>query len=159
MKRLTLTALLALACATTIQARQIEYGDPSELKGVRVIFVDTGANMKLRQEIIKEIQKSKEKLPGLVISGSPDDAEVILAFENDTVREAAGVSTSENGRSSSLLYRTVREGQGVVYKPGTRMRILMSFEDTQKRKLLERRPSTNFAREFVKAYKKANGVK
>jgi hypothetical protein len=154
--------LILLFLIFPVYAQNIEYGDPSELKGVTRVFVDTGTNMKLRKEIIDEIEKSRKKIPDLVVTSSIDDAEVILVFNNETSRElvgASGQSSNDGAFSSSAIYRTVREGQGVVYKKGKRPRVLMSFEDTQKHRLLERHPSTNFAREFIKQYKKANGIK
>ena len=159
MKQL-LTAVAALSFCLTAQA-QAEYGDASELKGVRKIFVDTGTDLEVRENILKEIAKSKKKLPGLEVVSRAEDAEVILAFGSSSDARLAGISTEAPAGSttatSSAVYRTVTRGEGLVFKPleGGRIRLLMSFKDSRSSRF-ERRPSTNFAREFVRAYAKAN---
>jgi len=44
------------------QRPTIEYGSPSELKGITKIFIDTGTELEVRSNIIKEINKSQKKM-------------------------------------------------------------------------------------------------
>ena len=164
MKRITLTFLCmvfftVIACA---QRPTIEYGSPSELKGVTKIFIDTGTELEVRSNIIKEINKSQKKMPNLIVVNSPEEADVILVFAADSSSYMSGVTTNppidEGGATTSTpTYRTVVAGGGYVIKPvsANRVRILMDFGDSRTTRF-ERRPSTNFARKFVKEYLKAN---
>jgi membrane peptidoglycan carboxypeptidase len=58
-------------------ATAIWYGNPQELKDVTKIYVYTGTQMAIRQDIMKEIAK---KLPQLQMTEKPEDAEVVLIF-------------------------------------------------------------------------------
>jgi hypothetical protein len=158
---------LALACAcitvTLAQRPTIEYGSPSDLKGVKKIFVDTGTEMEVRENILKELGKSKKKTPDLEVVSRPEDAEIILAFGASASTYLAQVNTApvdDGAVVSHPVYRQVVHGDGVVLKPlgENRVRLLMSFKDSRSSRF-ERRPSTNFAREFIHKYMDANGIK
>jgi hypothetical protein len=154
-----------LFCCLTINAQEptVEYGSTADLKGVSKIFVDTGLEMEVRENILKEISKSKKKIPDLEIVSRPEDAEVILVFGAKANSYLSGVnsSTSSSGITTSYpIYRNVIRGNGTVIKlvGENRVRLIMSFEDSRTSRF-ERRPSTNFARKFIHAYMDANGIK
>lgn len=152
---------------------QFEYGSPNELKSVSKIYVYTGSDLKARKNIIKIIQK---KLTNIIITDRPEDAEVHLIFAADAYTFYAGTwtngSTTSNGNlndqgtysgqsnttsSSTPIYQNVVTGAGIVgkIKDKDTIRLLLDFADTRNT-LIERSPSTNFARAFIKAYVEAN---
>lgn len=138
-------ALPALA-----QNPSIEYGQPSELQGVRKVFVDTGMDLESRDRIIKEIQKGA---PGLTVVSRPGDADIHLRFILDDEDNYAVIVPAK----SRVGVASVRRGSGTVLKvvDDKRVRVLWSHKDSQK-SFLERRPSTNFGRDFVKLYRRFN---
>jgi hypothetical protein len=156
-----LFALLLVTCALWAQGPVIEYGKPEELKGVTKIYIYTGTDIEVRQNIIKEIAK---KLPSLQIADKPEEAQVFLLFAADSSTFLSSLqTTSENTgggttSSSTPIYRRVISATGAVAKPigPNRVRLLMDFKDSRST-VFERRPSTNFARKFVEAYLKVNG--
>jgi hypothetical protein len=185
LKKYFVLALLFLLASTlfllaaTVFGQDFDYGEVSELKGVKKIYIYTGSDLKSREKIIKKINK---KLPDLTIVNLAE-AEVALAYGSDTStfltsinststsQSSGNVSatgntgtysrTSTTQTSSTPVYREKIYAEGLVIKfiPGSsRARYLMDFKDS-KTYLVERNPSTNFARAFVKAYQKANGMK
>lgn len=154
MQRKIIFSLVLLTLAINLPAfaqnPTVEYGHPTELHGVKKVFVDTGADIELRNRIVKEIQKG---LPNLVIVSIPEDAEIHLQF---ALRDESnyGVIVPVRGR---VGVSSIRVGAGTVVKVinDKRVRVLWSYKDTQ-RTIVERRPSTNFAREFVKLYERYN---
>ncbi len=170
-----LLTLLLLSIQQIVSAQQpqpvIEYGSPADLKGVKSIYVNTGPDIELRNNIVKEITKN---LKNIVVANSPSEADVCLVFDTDFSTFYAGTSTNSTvtvdssdtakvQTQSTPEYRKVTSGAGLVgiLKPNNVVRIVMSFQDSKGegpplRTLFERKPSTNFARAFVKAYKEAN---
>lgn len=154
----------------------IEYGEREELRGITKIFVDTGTDLSGRENIIKIIRTA---LPAIVVVSRVEEAELVLIYSSDSYSILSGISNSRNSSTSGNLsvwgntatysgqttstststpvYRKVTDGEGLVvrFTSSGRPRLLMNFKDTQK-SVLERRPSTNFARRFVKAYKEVN---
>lgn len=138
------------------QTTEFEYGKPDELKGVRSIYVYTGAELELHDNIVKNI---KQKLPDLLIASNPVDADVILVFSADAQTFFSGLSGSTTIRSdgtmdssSSARYSTIIEGKGQVVKlvAKNRIRLLMEFSGSNSGLRIgffsfEKRPSTNFA--------------
>ena len=154
-----------ISLPASAQEPVVEYGAPAELRGVSKIFIDTGMDARQRELIVKEISR---ELPGLVIASRPEDAEVHLRF---TLRDQvigqnvvyphphppAGSGTSV-GVGIPVSGVTWTEGVGTVVRVvgAGRVRVLSSFRDARGNRF-ERKPSTNFAREFIKAYKKTHG--
>ena len=121
-----------------------EYGKPEELKGITVIFVDTGSDLKAHEKIVKEI---REKLPSLIIADSAEKAEVILVYsEHERPRLANGTTIVP-----------IIAGGGRVVRPlgENKVRILMDYKGTDKG-LFDDAVSLKFAKEFIKVYLKAN---
>ena len=123
----------------------IESGQPDELRGVTKLFV--GIDAEQRQVVIKEIKK---ELPNLEIVSRPEESDVHLLFFLKETRD---------GRIESL-------GTVVRLIDANRARSLFSFKDdlppiyaqhSVKSRGIEYTMPLNFAREFVRAYKKANG--
>jgi hypothetical protein len=128
----------------------IEYGHPMELQGVKKVFVDTGMDLESRDRIIKEIQKGALNL---AVVSRPEDADIHLRFYLDDEDNFA-VIVPAKGR---IGIASARKGAGTVIKviDDKHVRVLWSHKDSQ-RTFLERRPSTNFGREFVKLYRRYN---
>jgi hypothetical protein len=155
--------LLLISLPASAQEPVVEYGAPAELRSVSKIFIDTGMDIRQREQIIKEIRKT---LPGLTVVSRPEDSDIHLRFmltDKNTGHNAVypypypppasgGVAVGIPG-----IDITWREGVGTVLRRvgAGRVRVLLSFRDARGNRF-ERKPSTNFAREFVKAYKKAN---
>jgi hypothetical protein len=135
---------------TLAQNPAIEYGHPMELQGVKKVFVDTGMDLESRDRIIKEIQKGA---PTLTVVSRPEEADIHLRFYLDDEDNYA-VIVPAKGR---IGIASVRKGTGTVVKviDDKHVRVLWSHKDSQKT-VLERRPSTNFGREFVKLYRRYN---
>src|SRR5918997_4774515 len=141
---------LVFALPAAAQTSTIEYGHPSELQGVKKVFVDTGTDLESRDRIVKEIQKGA---PGLTVVSRPEDADIHLRFYLEDEDNYA-VIVPARGR---VGVASVRRGSGTVVRvvDDKRVRVLWSHKDSQ-RTLLERRPSANFGREFVKLYRRYN---
>jgi hypothetical protein len=144
MARLSLL-VLTLALPVFTQTPVIEYGQPDELRGVTKVFV--GLDAQQREVVVKEI---KRQLPGLEIVSRPGESDIHLLFSLKETRD---------GRV---------EGLGTVVKliDANHARALYSFKDNLspiyeqhsiKSYGIDRLMPLRFAREFVKAYKKANG--
>jgi hypothetical protein len=175
--RAGILVLLILFVTVNSQSQSaIEYGEREELKGITKIFVDTGTDLSGRENIIKII---KNDLPTIVVVSRVEEAELVLIYSSDSYSILSGISNSRNSSTTGNLsvwgntatysgqttstststpsYRKVTDGEGLVvmFTNSGRPRLLMNFKDTQK-SVLERRPSTNFARKFVKVYKEVN---
>ncbi|HKG12478.1 MAG TPA: hypothetical protein VKB12_04040 [Pyrinomonadaceae bacterium] len=148
---LALTALLTLLPAA--QNSGISYGKPEELKGLKKIFVDTGGDLKNRARITKEIEDAKL---GVELLDSEAGAEVILDFGAGRSERLIGNIGRGTGGLVTKRYQT---GKGRVFVVGGgRDKIVMSYEGEETHPW-EDKPATNFGKAFVKAYKKANGIK
>jgi len=151
--------LLSTSTATAVVAQSFEYGKPSELKGLKKVFVDTGGDMKNRDRISNEIQKANL---GVELLDSADGAEVILSFQGGKEKQMAGVNSttdSSGNTHSTPSYRKITVGAGQVFVVrGDKLRVVLSFDDEEKT-IFEKKPATNFGKTFVKAYKKANDMK
>lgn len=143
------SVLLVFALPVFAQSPIVEYGQPGELRGVKDVFVDTGTDIERRDRIREEILR---RLPDLVIVSIPEAAAIHLRF---SLKEEPnyGVIVPVGGRVG--LPYSVGVGSVVKVLNENRIRVLLSFKDSRTR-FGERRPSTNFAREFVEAYRKAN---
>ncbi len=144
---LAVAFLFSLTAAA--QKQSVEYGDAAELRGVKKVFVDTGTDVDLRNRIASEVRK---RLPDLEIVSAPEGADVHLQFSLKEERDYGLMIPV--GRSVGVTY-SVGVGSVVKVLGENRVRVLMSFRDTRTR-FGERKPSTNFARAFVDAYKQAN---
>lgn len=139
-------SLLILTFALPVSAQNpiIESGRPDELRGVTKVFVDLDDQQ--REVVVREIRK---QLPDLEIVSRPEESDIHLRFFLKELRD---------GRT---------EGLGAVVKliDANHERALYSFRDSLspiyaqhsiKSRGVEHLMPLRFAREFVKAYKKAN---
>lgn len=138
---------LSLLASTIAQE---SYGQLSDLRGLKKIFVNTGVDTKSRDSIIKDLEKSKL---GFEIVDDAESAEIYMGFGADQVANVVWHT------SAATRVLTSRTGNGEVrVRARGKNRLILSFEDTQK-SIWERKPATNFVREFIKAYKKGNDLK
>ena len=151
----------------TFQAQLLQEGSTYELRGVTRIYVDAGGNREEQANIIGEIL---EQLPNLQVVDAAGESEVMLSFKTS---ERKGKETMEQprypfgppkepfekpkGSYDVPIDFVLGEGKVIKRNSATRQTLLMSFED-KRNNPLQRRPSTNFARAFIKAYKQANGL-
>jgi hypothetical protein len=120
------------------------HGAASRCPGALVLFQDY-INLEPRSDIIPA--------PALTVVSRPEEAEVHLRFYLDDEDNYA-VIVPARGR---VGVSSVRRGSGTVVRlvGGQRVRVLWGHKDSQ-RTPLERRPSANFGREFVKLYRRYN---
>jgi hypothetical protein len=146
-RKMVWQSLLIVTFALPVMAQTpvIEYGQPDELRGVTKVFV--GIDAEQREVVVREIKK---QLPDLEIVSRPEESDIHLLLSLKETRD---------GRI---------EGVGTVVKliDANHARALYSFKDDlspiyEQHSLkgfgVERVMPLRFAREFVKAYKKANG--
>jgi len=146
-RKMVWQSLLIVTFALPVMAQTpvIEYGQPDELRGVTKVFV--GIDAEQREVVVREIKK---QLPDLEIVSRPEESDIHLLLSLKETRD---------GRI---------EGVGTVVKliDANHARALYSFKDDlspiyEQHSLkgfgVERIMPLRFAREFVKAYKKANG--
>lgn len=154
----TAVTLLLLVFAPASRAQERSQGSPSELKGLRRVYVDAGASRKDRARIAEELRRSKV---GVEVVDAPGGAELILLFSAEKIKSAAGVEQkldvlgNPTGKTEPR-YVDIDLGYGSVYvpAPGGRRRVLFTWEG---RKKLFASPAEKFAKAFVKEYRKANG--
>src|ERR1043166_1176127 len=151
--------VLVLATAMSVAAQSFEYGKPSELKGLKKVFVDTGGDMKNRERILNEIEKANL---GLELLDSADRAEVILNFQGGKEKQLSGVNSTTDtygNTHATPAYRKITVGAGQVFVlRDDNLGVLLS-SNKEKNPVLKKNPATNFGKTFVKAYKKANDLK
>jgi hypothetical protein len=90
---LTLT-LLAFCASCYAQPDPYAYGQPSDLKGLRKVYVDSGPDTKSRDSIIRNLEKSKL---GFVIVDDEKDAEILLGFGAGAVYKTVETNRSGGG--------------------------------------------------------------
>ena len=150
----------------TFQSQLLQDGSTYELRGVTKIYVDAEGNRDEQANIIGEIL---ERLPALQVTDMASEAEVVLSFKTsdrktiDTVEPKTIFGPPkqpfEKPKGTYNVNYEFALGEGTVVKrlSATEQKLLMRFEN-RKYNALQRRPSTNFARAFVKAYQQANGL-
>lgn len=160
--RTSFIPLLLLALLVSVQGQEggilatAEYGDIAELKTMNRVYVAT-ESLTARNNIVAELKKYK----GLEIVSRPEDAEFFIAYE---------VSVANTGASligSSVVDNQVVHGNMIVLVKSAgpdgqaRPRILWSaykHQDFTGGLTLNRNPSVNATREFIKALKKVRDV-
>ena len=109
----------------SVNPPNFEYGDESELRGVKAVYVDTGFDLKARNAIVDELTADA----ALAVVDRPQEADVRLVFKWD-------------GR-----FGTIAKGYAMIEN-----RLVWEFED-RRLTYFERSPPTNFARKFLKLIK------
>lgn len=153
-------ALIALSLyvlfAVNAHGQGYSYGQPSDLKGLKKVYVDTGADTKSRDSIIRDLQKAKL---GFEIADDMEDAEILIGFGAGKIITSARATLSGSQATIRDVYS--RTGAGVIIaRARGKDRIVHSFSGTQETgapvDLFKRKPVTNFMREFIGLYRKAN---
>src|SRR5258708_28549339 len=142
MKRIVLILAFCLTCDATVFPQRMEYGKPSELRGVTKIFVGTEGDLEIHDRLVEEIKK---QLPALEITDRREDAEVIVGF-------------SQESGSGPYIHSAVGSGSVMKRVWEGRVRLILQWRGS-KRNIFQKEPVRNFAQEFAKAYRKANGIK
>ncbi len=107
----------------SVNSSTFEYGDESELRGVKSVYVyTTGLQLNVHKDIIKNLKKNKK----LAVIDDPEEADAVLRF------------------NWNRKYNTPAKGYAFIGR-----RLVWEFEDIR-RTVLEKPPSTNFARAFLK---------
>lgn len=158
-----LMILALLALCTAAAAQDFEYGSPDDLKGLTAYYVDTQGDISARNKIVDEIRKA---LPDLALVDDMAKAQIRLNFrgdKQDVVTSAVTTATAPDMAWTTVTNRRLPVGSGLVWIDArgpdrNRPRVILNFSSRQDYKL-EKAPSVKFAREFVKTYKKANGLK
>jgi hypothetical protein len=152
---------LALARA---QSTSIEYGEIADLKGVEKIFIDTGSNLKMRNEILKAIKK---KLPNLTITNSAEEAEVIVQYFDDSgtiINGETAITTVTNNTNENEAQIKTTTAPNVSAYVGGRGSVFINTRAGKKRMIINgtyregfiSKPHKIFAKEFIKSYQNAN---
>ena len=141
--------------AATNTAPIIQYGNSSELKGVKNIFI-YGVEPEVRNNMLKQFAKH----PEVQVVGEIEKADVVLVFGANTFSRGTftNVWTDSNGNgwaSTSPRYGVTGQGSAVKLIPPNTLRVIWQFSATRV-SAFQRRPSTNFIRDFVAAWEKAN---
>ena len=156
MKTLFLILILLLPVSTAL-CQEYEYGKPEEMNGLTKIFIDTKGDLKDRDRIIEEIEKSGVALKVVDLKS---DAELFIDFNTSVSKQAVGrtITNTYDPRFSVNVVseQKVKIGEGKVTirgKSSDNPRVVMNFDGGK------RNPASAFVKEFIKAYQKANKMK
>lgn len=158
MKKIVFVAFACLLFAATALSQaslKTEYGKPSELKGLTKIFIDTDGDMEERDRMTAEFTKAS--IPNITLLDGSDGAEVVLYFSGGKVAYNRGSVTNGTGHMGTD-YRSAGKGMAFIPKGANTIRILLTTQSV-KDFVWTAKPSVKFAREFIKAYKEANGLR
>jgi len=158
MKRLSVSlALIAFLASLSLaqNASSVYYGQPSDLKGLKKVYIDTGTDTKSGDNLVKDLKKSKL---GFEVVDDRKDAEILLGYSAGPVRRRSAGSVVAS--SVDITTETERSGAGIVVALNARGkdRLVHSFQDVLISKW-DRDPVDKFVREFIKVYKKGNDLK
>jgi len=154
--KLAVVLLFLFSVGTTAQT-EYEYGQPSDMKGLTKIYIDTKGNIKDRETIVKEFEKGKI---GVQAVDSKDLAEIIIDFNTTESKQAVArtITNTYDPKYSVNVVSNVKvvSGEAMVTIKGqttSNRRVVMNFNGGRKD------PAAAFAKEFIKAYRTANGIK
>lgn len=153
-----MSALLLTSALSAYSQIQYEYGMPDDLKGLTKYYVDTSGDIKARNDIVKEVSKA---LPQLQLMDDIETSQIRLSFMG-SVQDVVGNARTV-GNSTYVDNERLPIGTGLVWidprgADKSKLRVVLNFASRQDSKL-EKMPYTKFAKEFIKTYKKANGLK
>lgn len=152
--RLSGAVLAVVYLVSLALSQEYSYGQPSDLKALKKVFVDTGPDFKSREAILKGLERSKLRLE---VVDDLENAEIVLAFDaGEVVGKGMALPVGTGIMSRDLSQKT---GKGyVLVNVRGKAHLVYSFQDVQQSGW-ERKPVTNFTRKFIKIYKKANDIK
>lgn len=133
MHRFTILFLSVMLLASLSRAADYEYGFPSELKGITLVYIDTGRSVDLRNIMARVIER---RLPDVKVLSSTENAELFLVF------------------TYAQLGRKAFAGELVAVRPsGARLRLLATYRhDEEELNDL----ADEIVKQFVKDYKRRN---
>lgn len=154
---LSLALILALASFCLAQKPFVDSQFP-DLKGLKKVYIDTGLDLESRNDIVKALEKSKLEFE---IVDDIEAAEILLGFGNGKVIER--LTRKLEGFSIALQDPSSQTTDGIVIAHvGGEDRFVLQFssapESARPAGLFKDKPLTNFIREFVRIYKKANDL-
>lgn len=145
MSRLKINLLVVLALIATLpvlaQSETIEYGEPTELRGVTKIFVDAGADVRRRDLMARELKK---KLPDLTVVSRPEEANVHLRYRGE---EVVGTVVRVIDRSRVRVLHSVSDDMPPIFERES----IVGYG-------MEAGRPYRLVWEFVRAYKRANSA-
>lgn len=154
------SGLLLLLCAVFAFSQTKtppEYGKASELKGLKKIYLGVQSGMKDYNAIVKAFEKAK--IPGLEIISNPDEnADLIILFDSGFVEGGAQARTYGGVTTVNSVYYKSGGGMAAIPLKEGKVRILFEYSSTRVLRW-QKKPAEKFAKEFIKAYKEANGLK
>jgi len=162
LKKMAFSLFLLYSFAVTAMAQNqtIEYGSADELKDIEKVFVDTKADMAVRDRIIAEIRKNLRSVKrDLKIVSKPEDSDIHLRFYNETQTVTNGnpnSGTVNSGSYPGVVIVKIPVGMVMKILGEDRVRLLMSYDIDRRTHGIRinwswRKPEAEFAREFVKA--------
>jgi hypothetical protein len=124
---------------------QYQYGSAKELKGVARLYVSTGSDLELRDQIAKVINSELGNL--VVITDTATEAEVILTFDG-------AVQSLNDGMWKA------RWGNGSVSRvvDAHTIRLLLTYKRPKEAYRVGHHPADDFAHVFVNAFREANNL-
>lgn len=154
MNKPLLSLALILAFASLCFA-QNSFVSP-DLKGLKKVYVDTGLDTESRKDIIKNLEQSSL---GFEIVDHIESAEILLGFGTGKVIERL----TRKLEGFSIQDPSSRTAEGIVIAHvGGEDRFVLQFSSAPESGgpagLFKDKPITNFMREFVRVYKKANDL-
>src|SRR5438552_3213549 len=114
-KTFLILSILLLACAAA-RAQSFQYGKPEELKGLKKIYVHTSTDLKARNKIIDELEKSKI---GFEIVDDENDAEIVLMLATGKTDGDIQATTSRvwgtDEVDTTVKQQSLATGKGLVF--------------------------------------------
>lgn len=162
LKKIAFSVFLLCSVAVTAQAQNqtIEYGSADELKDIEKVFIDTKADMAVRDRIIAEIRKSLRSVKrDLKIVSKPEDSDIHLRFYYETQTVTNGNpngGTVNSGPYPGVMIVKIPVGMVMKILDEDRVRLLMSYDIDRGSHGIRinwswRKPEAEFARKFVNA--------
>jgi hypothetical protein len=134
---------------TDAQTRFV-YGETREMLGLTRLYVDTGADLKQREDILKRIRK-EEELTDLVVVAEPESADLFLYYRGGKemqCNKGRVLIPTDYGVVVTSGCKDKKVGAGLVARPGGegKIRLLLSEEGGPEK----------ITKAFIKAYKEAH---
>ena len=133
--------MVVLSCATLSLFSAdppVEYGTKSEMKGAKVLFIDTGTNIDFRENVIGTL---RQELPDVKVSDRLDGTvDLTLQFQIDS--EGDG-----KGEASLLVLGRAKTADAI--------RVLAKYTDS-KSSIWTRKLSAVLTRRFIKDFRAAS---
>jgi hypothetical protein len=135
---IALAAICFPGALNVFAEQKIEYGSKAEMRGAKVVFVDTATNIDFRENVVAAL---KRELPNITISDRQDDTvDLILQFQVES--EGDG-----KGEASLLVLGRAKAPDSV--------RILAKYEDS-KSSIWTSKLSAVLTKRFIRDFRAEN---